>query len=248
MPRIHLIINFSLAGTKVFENWQQRYRKNFTAGIIISIVAHCIVLFSIHFLPEISGREIQREYINTYTAKMQFINIGEVIPGGVSFGRATDEIGNGAVPSQTISGTPVPSMDSTLIPFGKETNLFDQKDSIKISSGAGTGKGSGGSGGAGKGYGYGSGLGKDYTPLPFMPRQILEVIPQNVEGTNGEIVLLLKIGIDGIVKEHKVVMNTTGDSEVLKHVLEVAYKSRWEKIKMDSRQIEYWIEKTYRYN
>ena len=168
---------------------------------------------------------------------MQFINIGEVIPGGVSFGSATDEIGNGAVPSQTISGTPVPSIDSTLIPFGKETNLFDQKDSIKISSGAGTGKGSGG-----------SGLGKDYTPLPFMPGQILEVIPQNVEGTNGEIVLLLKIGIDGIVKEHKVVMNTTGDSEVLKHVLEAAYKSRWEKIKMDGRQIEYWIEKTYRYN
>ncbi|MCL4551458.1 MAG: hypothetical protein M1495_23155, partial [Bacteroidetes bacterium] len=63
----------------MFENWQQRYRKNFTAGIIISIVAHCIVLFSIRFLPEISGREIQREYINTYTAKMQFINIGKVI-------------------------------------------------------------------------------------------------------------------------------------------------------------------------
>ena len=230
----------------MFENWQQRYRKNFTAGIIISIVAHCIVLFSIHFLPEISGREIQREYINTYTAKMQFINIGEVIPGGGSFGNGIDETGNGGVPSQTISGTPVPSMDSTLIPFGRETNLLDQKDSLKISSGAGTGKGTGGV--DGKGYGYGSGLGKDYTPLPFVPRQILEVIPQNVEDANGEIVLLLKIGIDGIVKEHKVVMNTTGDSEVLKHVLDAAHKSRWEKIKMDGRQVEYWIEKTYRYN
>ncbi|MCL6098397.1 MAG: energy transducer TonB [Bacteroidetes bacterium] len=232
----------------MFENWQQRYRKNFTTGIIISVLAHCIVLFSIRFLPEISGREIQREYINTYTAKMKFINIGEIIPGGGSFGNMIDETGNGGVTSQTISGTPIPSMDSTLIAFGKETNLLDQKDSLKISD-AGTGKGTGGiGGGVGKGYGYGSGLGKDYTPLPFVPRQILEVIPQNVEGANGEIVLLLKIGIDGIVKEYKVVMNTTGDSEVLKHVLEAAYKSRWEKIKMDGRQVEYWIEKTYRYN
>ncbi|MCL6098635.1 MAG: hypothetical protein M1391_08675 [Bacteroidetes bacterium] len=232
----------------MFENWQQRYRKNFTIGIIISIVVHCIVLFSIRFLPEISWKEIQREYINTYTAKMQFINIGEVIPGDGSFGNGIDETGNDGVPPQTITGTPLPSLDSAEIPFGKETILLNKSDSLKISSGSGTGKGTGGSGGVGKGYGYGSGLGKDYTHLPFVPRQILEVIPQNVEGANGEIVLLLKIGIDGIVKEHKIVMNTTGDNTVLKHVLDAAYKSRWEKIKMEGRQVEYWIEKTYRYN
>jgi len=232
------------------ENWRERYRKNFTIGIIVSVTAHLIILFSFRFLPQLSGTEIQREYINTYTVRMRVINIGEVLPGGGSFGNGLEENGSGGLPSQTISGMPVPSTDSALIPFGKQTNLFDQRDSIKIFSGSGSGSGSGGtgSGGIGKGYGYGSGLGKDYTPLPFMPRQILEAFPQNVQSIHGEIVLLLKIGIDGIVKEHKVIMNTTNDSNVLKNVLDAAYKSRWEKIKMEGLQIEYWIEKTYRYN
>ncbi len=191
--------------------------------------------------------QIPRAYVNTYTAIMSIINIGEILPGGGSSGNGSDEIQTAYSSSQTISGTPVPVPESTNISFGKETNLFDQKDSTKISSGSGTSAGGSGSG-SGKGYGYGTDLGKDFTPLPFMPRQVLEVIPENVDGANGEIVLLLKIGTEGTVKEHKIIFNTTNDSQVLNHVLEAAYKSRWEKIKMDGRQIEYWIEKTYKYN
>lgn len=250
MPHFHRYITI-LYGDEVIENWQRRYRRNFTIGIAISVMAHAVVLFSFHYMPQISGSEIQTEYINTYTAKMTMINIGEVIPGGESSGKGLDETANGGFPAQTVSGTPVPSLDSIQIPFGNETNLFDKNDSLKISIGIG-GKGTGDSGiggsGSGKGLGYGSGLGSNYTPLPFIPRQTLEVFPQNIEDVHGEIVLLLKIGTDGIVKEHKIVMNTTNDSNALKNVLEAAHKSRWEKIKMEGHQVEYWIEKTYKYN
>ena len=102
--------------------------------------------------------------------------------------------------------------------------------------------------GIGKGIGDGSDWGVGSRSLPFVPRQILEVLPQNVEEEKGEIMLLLKIGKDGSVKEHKVIINTIENPASLKNVLEAAYKSRWEKLKMEGNQIEYWVEKKYRFN
>jgi len=98
------------------------------------------------------------------------------------------------------------------------------------------------------GYGFGKGFGSGYNQLPFMPRQVLEVLPQKIEDVNGMIVLLLKINTFGNVKEHKVILNSTGNTECLQYVLVAAYKSRWESIKVEGNQVEYWIEKTYKFS
>ena len=82
--------------------------------------------------------------------------------------------------------------------------------------------------------------------LPFIPRQILEVLPSNIDGDfTGYIDLRLKIGTDGKVIEHKVIANTTGSNKYLQNVITAAYKSRWEPIKINNSKIDYWVEKTY---
>ena len=86
----------------------------------------------------------------------------------------------------------------------------------------------------------------DAPQLPFIPKQILEVLPGNTEGNiSGYIDLRLKIGTDGKVIEHKVIANTTGSNEYLQSVIVAAYKSRWEPIKLNNNEIDYWVEKTY---
>ena len=82
--------------------------------------------------------------------------------------------------------------------------------------------------------------------LPFIPKQILEVLPSNTDGDlTGYIDLRLKIGTDGKVIEHKVIANTTGSNKYLQSVIVAAYKSRWEPVKIDNNKIDYWVEKTY---
>ena len=82
--------------------------------------------------------------------------------------------------------------------------------------------------------------------LPFVPKQILEVLPDNNDDDiSGYIDLRLKIGTDGKVIEHKVIANTTGSNKYLQNVIVAAYKSRWEPIKIDNSKIDYWVEKTY---
>ena len=88
--------------------------------------------------------------------------------------------------------------------------------------------------------------GIDAPQLPFIPKQILEVLPDNNDGDiSGYIDLRLKIGTDGKVIEHKVIANTTGSNKYLQNVIVAAYKSRWESIKIDNSKIDYWVEKTY---
>ena len=85
--------------------------------------------------------------------------------------------------------------------------------------------------------------------LPFVPRQILEVLPQNVdENIKGLIVMELKIGTDGKVIEYKVISNTTGSQKYLQSVITAAYKSKWESVKIKDNNVVYWVEKTYRFN
>lgn len=89
-------------------------------------------------------------------------------------------------------------------------------------------------------------LGIDAAQLPFIPKQILEVLPSNTDGDiTGYIDLRLKIGTDGRVIEHKVIANTTGSNKYLHNVIVAAYKSRWEPVKIDNNKIDYWVEKTY---
>lgn len=95
----------------------------------------------------------------------------------------------------------------------------------------------------------GSGDAIDAPQLPFVPRQILEVLPKNSdEDFKGYIEMKLKIGTDGKVLEHKVLTNTTGSQQCLQSVITAAYKSKWEPIKIRNNKIVYWVEKTYRFN
>lgn len=103
--------------------------------------------------------------------------------------------------------------------------------------------------GGGNGNILGNGGTLDAPQLPFVPKQILEVLPQNVDDNiKGLIELELKIGIDGKVIEHKIIANTTGSQKYLQSVITAAYKSRWEPVKIKNSKIVYWVEKTYRFN
>lgn len=233
------------------ENWRERYHKNSAYGMIISISVHLSVLLLILFLSKTGPPEDQNYYyINSYTVQLTTtFSKDSNWSGGGSLGNATNDIGQGISAPKTFAGIPVPSPEPDNIDFGNITNLEEPKDSlIGGGSGMGTGSGTGIGSGSGSGIGDGSGWGVGYKALPFRPRQILEVLPQNVDGEKGEILLLLKIGKDGFVKEHKVIINTLDDPLGLKDVLEASYKSRWEKLKMEGTQIEYWIEKKYRFN
>lgn len=94
----------------------------------------------------------------------------------------------------------------------------------------------------------GGGIG-DLPRLPFIPRQILEVVPEKPGGSiEGEIDLILRIGTDGLVKEHRVNSNTTNSYSYLNNVIKAAYKSRWEAVTYKGGRVEYWIEKKYSFN
>ena len=82
--------------------------------------------------------------------------------------------------------------------------------------------------------------------LPYMPRQILEVLPEKTtDNLRGEIILSLHIDKNGKVKAHKVVKNTTGSEACLKSVINAAYHSRWQPVVIDANIYEYWIYKSY---
>lgn len=85
----------------------------------------------------------------------------------------------------------------------------------------------------------------DSDDLPYLPRQVLEVLPKKVPGVYGTIVLSLKIDIDGAVVDYKIEKNTTGSAESLENVLAAARKSRWEPVLFESRKVRYWIRKSY---
>jgi len=85
--------------------------------------------------------------------------------------------------------------------------------------------------------------------LPYIPRQILEVLPeQGEEKYSGEILLSLRIGKKGRVKEHKILKNTTNSPLCLKNVITAAYNSKWQPVIIDSNIYEYWIQKSYHFN
>jgi len=87
-----------------------------------------------------------------------------------------------------------------------------------------------------------------YMDLPFTPRQLLDVLPEkNDESISGLIILSLRIGIDGIVKEHKVIKNTTDCNICLENVIKAVFQSKWEPAIIHDQKVEYWIDKTYQF-
>lgn len=84
---------------------------------------------------------------------------------------------------------------------------------------------------------------------PFLPRQILEVMPKRVDrSVEGYIKLSLKIGIDGKVESYLILANTTNCSECLQNVLTAVHKSRWQPANIGGKNIEYWVQKSYSFN
>ncbi len=86
------------------------------------------------------------------------------------------------------------------------------------------------------------------TSFPFIPRQIVEVIPEKVGDVEGEVKLKLLINRDGLVKSHNTLINTLKDQKQYKNVIDAVYKSKWQPISFDGEKVEYWIEKTYSFN
>ncbi len=84
------------------------------------------------------------------------------------------------------------------------------------------------------------------TKLPYIPRQVVEVFPKKCEAVVfGTIVLALRIGKDGKVKDYKVKENTTKSDACLQSVIKAAKKSQWEPILLKNTRVEYWIDKKY---
>jgi hypothetical protein len=83
----------------------------------------------------------------------------------------------------------------------------------------------------------------------FVPKQILEVVPEKNDGDfSGIVDLSLKIGQDGKVIEHRVLSNTTNSEKCLKMVISAAYNSRWEPVVIGGEKREFWIEKSYSFS
>jgi hypothetical protein len=84
--------------------------------------------------------------------------------------------------------------------------------------------------------------------FPFVPRQIVEVVPEKIDGAEGAIRLKLLIGKEGYVIKHEILSNTTNNSKCLTFVVNAVYKSRWQPVSVDGEKIDYWLEKTYAFN
>ncbi len=86
-------------------------------------------------------------------------------------------------------------------------------------------------------------------PLSFRPKQILEVIPQNVDkDIKGEVILQLKINADGKVSNYRIVKNSTNSNQCIDSAIRAAKRSIWESAIINNRPVEYWIEKIYKFN
>jgi hypothetical protein len=85
--------------------------------------------------------------------------------------------------------------------------------------------------------------------LPYMPRQVLEVLPEKTaDNPKGEVLLSLHVDKNGNVKAHKVIKNTTESRHCLESVIKAAYSSRWQPVIIDENIYEYWIYKSYQFD
>ncbi|MBI3123744.1 MAG: energy transducer TonB [Ignavibacteriales bacterium] len=236
--------------------WRKTYERNYAKGIAGSILIHLFLLILL-IIPKCEEPVMhERIYIHTNDV-IVFQNaldakdiIGDGLGIGGSSGLGSNPNAQATNNTQALFANPVASSTPDEIDFGMLTNL-NKPDSTSregFGSSEGSGYGSGSGGGKGDGIGSGTGTGKVYQSLPFAPRQVLEVLPDNTNETKGYIILALRIGTDGKVQEHKVLMNSMNDSALLNKVLEAANKSRWQSVKMEGEKVEYWIEKTYRFD
>ncbi len=231
---------------------------NFNYSLIISVVLHLLIFFSLslfllnkrteYFSPEVeigyaggsqgSGSEEITFPVKEIAAKQSLTESDSFVKSKVN-------------EDSTLTDIPVTKQIDNPVAAGQGNLAEGNKTGSGTGSGSGNGNGSGNGVGNGSGNGAGNGNGNVFNAeqLPFVPRQILEVIPVSEgESITGIISLTLKIGTDGRVITHKVLLNTTGSDKELQNVIKAAYKSKWEAIKIKDTKIEYWVNKTYRFN
>ena len=82
-----------------------------------------------------------------------------------------------------------------------------------------------------------------------VPRQIMEVLPQQSEGKfHGSITLQLKINKNGKVSDYKILFSDINCKNCVEEIVTAAYQSTWEPALIKGKTEEYWIEKTYNFN
>ncbi len=231
--------------------WRKQYYKNYRTGVIVSLFVHVTIIGALFvFIPKTSKEKKNYFRYNEYSTETSSIDfdysqaIKKYLESGGSQGGGNNPDAVATTDKQTLFGNLVPSPEPSKIDFSSTTNLNPIDTLNKQTEGFGDGIGSG------TGDGTGKGIGNDgaYSSLPFVPRQILEVLPEQDDINKGTVILALKIGKDGRVIEHMLLMNSTKKDEVLKKVLAAAYKSKWQTVKMEGNKVEYWIEKTYSFN
>jgi hypothetical protein len=203
-----------------FKILKKEYRLNFKLSLIASLII-CILLFL--FFPYIAPPTAPPpEY------QSLLFTINDLAPNS----------------TQKNIANPRPPEPKIFVPdVTDEPEILPDEDIVSLTNTENSGSGKGSSAVTG------SSEALDAPQLPFVPRQILEVLPKNAdEDFKGYIEMKLKIGADGKVIEHKVIENTTGSQRCLQSVIAAAYKSKWEPIKIKDSKIVYWVKKTYRFN
>ncbi len=236
-----------------YEQNRKEYEKNLKTGIIVSLFLHLIIIVPLMFerdaIPSFKEGIVTSKITDLELANIVAENY-EIAPPGGGAGGGMPGIEAG---KKIERGIPVPvskeiKTDYDFISSAGPDSAKPGKN-VRTGTGLGTGIGTGtGSGtGSGKGTGAGAGSGDGTALLPFTPKQILEVIPEKKDDYKGIIKLSVRIGKDGRVKDHKVLNNNTGSAGCLAAVLEAVYRSKWQAVKIEGKMVEYWTEKTYKF-
>ncbi|NMB81713.1 MAG: hypothetical protein GYA14_07825 [Ignavibacteria bacterium] len=198
------------------------YARNYEIAIILSLI---IVLLLFVFSPDFNKTTYKTPYF--YEPLITIVDIPNTWQSNQS----------------SLSPPPMPEIPSQFIPVDEPELLADViiKESNTEKNSNGSSENTKSSIGTSKGI-------YEASSFPFVPRQIVEVVPEKVDGGEGAIKLKLLIGKDGYVMKHEVMNNSSNKPKCLTFVINAVYKSRWQPVSFDGEKVEYWIEKTYVFN
>jgi Gram-negative bacterial TonB protein C-terminal len=81
------------------------------------------------------------------------------------------------------------------------------------------------------------------------PFQIYEVVPKKPDNNiRGVVSLRLRIDKYGRVTDYKILKNTIQSEDCLKSIITAAFESKWQPAIFNGEKIDYWVEKTYRFD
>lgn len=86
------------------------------------------------------------------------------------------------------------------------------------------------------------------TSLPYLPRQILDVVPDEIEEIKtGILKLLILVDESGTPIDHQEMFNSLEKIEYTKRIIAAIYKSKWQPVTLKGKKKRYWIEKSYEF-